>query len=507
MSKPPLSNESAPDPMASPVWIMVMQQKPWQSLRLRLVAWYSLLAGISMLVSDAYTYLEFRQTLLAQIDRSLEVSAIQARKNLDDEVDGLVFDPRRDAPLLASLLNDAGVEIYLISLNGSVKEQFGNSLSSLSTSSLKPGYNTVDKSTGRWRIYTKELLSPGGDPSGWLKVAQSLKPMDATLARVFQRNLLKLPILLGMIALGGLFLANRALQPIARITRTIQRIRVSGDLAQRIHYESSADDELAHLATLFDGMLDSIQATFDHERRFIADASHELRTPLTAMKGRLQVTLSQLRTVDTYEDTLRAIGLEVDRLIRLSNDLLLLSRLEQNHISAPTEKVDLGHLLAESVAQIQPLADLRHLHLTTTLESDLLILGSPDHLIRLFLNLLDNAVKNTPGDGSVDVQALASSNLVQVTIRDSGAGIPPQHLPHLFERFYRVEKSRSRALGGTGLGLAIAQEIVHRHHGTISVASQPGLGTTFTICFPRHRDPAADPHAPRPRRLGSAESS
>ncbi len=474
--------------------MLMKPRKPRQSLRLRLVVWYSLLAGISMLVSDGYTYLEFRQTLLAQIDRSLEVSAIQARKNLDDEVDALVFDPRRDAPLLASLLNDAGVEIYLISLDGSVKEQFGDSLSSLNTSNLKPGYNTLAKPSGRWRIYTKELLSKEGEPSGWLKVAQSLRPMDATLARVFQRNLLKLPILLGMIALGGLFLANRALQPIAQITRTIQRIRVSGDLAQRIHYKSSADDELARLATLFDGMLDSIQATFEHERRFTADASHELRTPLTAMKGRLQVTLSQLRTVETYEETLRAIGLEVDRLIRLSNDLLLLSRLEQNHIGGPMEPVDLGTLLAESAAQIQPLADLRQLQLTTDLAPALQIQGFPDHLIRLFLNLLDNAVKHTPAAGEVGLQARATEAGVQVILRDTGIGIPPEHLPHLFERFYRVEKSRSRALGGTGLGLAIAQEIVLRHHGQISVASEPGVGTTFTITFPRHGDqPVAKP--------------
>ncbi|MBE9155226.1 HAMP domain-containing protein [Cyanobium sp. LEGE 06113] len=473
---------------------MMKPRKRRQSLRLRLVVWYSLLAGVSMLVSDGYTYLEFRQTLLAQIDRSLEVSAIQARKNLDDEVDALVFDPRRDAPLLASLLNDAAVEIYLISLDGSVKEQFGDSLSSLNTSNLKPGYNTLAKPSGRWRIYTKELLSKEGEPSGWLKVAQSLRPMDATLARVFQRNLLKLPILLGMIALGGLFLANRALQPIAQITRTIQRIRVSGDLAQRIHYKSSADDELARLATLFDGMLDSIQATFEHERRFTADASHELRTPLTAMKGRLQVTLSQLRTVDTYEETLRAIGLEVDRLIRLSNDLLLLSRLEQNHIGGPMEPVDLGTLLAESAAQIQPLADLRQLQLTTDLAPALQIQGFPDHLIRLFLNLLDNAVKHTPAAGEVSLQARATEAGVQVILRDTGIGISPEHLPHLFERFYRVEKSRSRALGGTGLGLAIAQEIVLRHHGQISVASEPGVGTTFTITFPRHGDqPVAKP--------------
>ncbi|WP_231605405.1 cell wall metabolism sensor histidine kinase WalK [Synechococcus sp. CBW1006] len=285
--------------------------------------------------------------------------------------------------------------------------------------------------------------------------------------------------------MGGLFLANRALKPVGEITRMTEKVRISGDLTQRIRYHGTTDDELARLATLFDEMLDSLEATFEHERRFTADASHELRTPLTALKGRLQVTLSQSRVAETYVETLQAIEQEVDRLIRLSNDLLLLSRLDQNHDKGGFELIDLKDLLAATAAQIQPLADLRRIQLITDLAPDLQIQGSPDHLIRLFLNLLDNAVKHTPASGTVTVTAVAQRGSVQVSVSDTGPGISSEHLPHLFQRFYRVEKSRSRAMGGTGLGLAIAQEIVHRHHGTIAAQSQPGEGTTLRVSFPR----------------------
>lgn len=460
-------------------------RKPWQNLRFRLVAWYSLLAGLSMLVSDGYIYREFRQTLLGQVDRSLEVSAIQARKNLDDEVDTLEFDPRKDTPVLASLLNDAGVEIYLFSKNGSVKQHFGDSLLLSVPPELAPGFQTLAVQGGRWRTYTKEVVAADGQRSGWLMVAQSLQSADATLHALFKRNLLKLPVLLGMVGMGGLFLANRALKPVGEITRMTEKVRISGDLTQRIRYHGTTDDELARLATLFDEMLDSLEATFEHERRFTADASHELRTPLTALKGRLQVTLSQSRVAETYVETLQAIEQEVDRLIRLSNDLLLLSRLDQNHDKGGFELIDLKDLLAATAAQIQPLADLRRIQLITDLAPDLQIQGSPDHLIRLFLNLLDNAVKHTPASGAVTVTAVAQRGSVQVSVSDTGPGISAEHLPHLFQRFYRVEKSRSRAMGGTGLGLAIAQEIVHRHHGTIAAQSQPGEGTTLRVSFPR----------------------
>ncbi len=463
----------------------MMRRWPWHNLRFRLVAWYGLLAGFSTLVSDGFIYYEFRQILLAQLDNSLEVTAIQARKNLDDEVDGLEFDPRPDAQFLASLLNEAGVEIYLRGRDGRVKERFGETLAFSAETVVQPGFQTLSTPSGRWRTYTQEISTRNGRPPGWLTVARSLQPVDSTLANVFHRHLLKLPFLLGMVGLGGLFLANRALKPIAQIAQMTRQVRISGDLTQRIHYQGSADDELARLAKMFDEMLDSLQANFEQQKRFTADASHELRTPLTTLKGRLQVALSQPRTNETYVDALQAIQLEVDRLIRLSTDLLLLSRLEQHHQDLSFELVDLSDFLVAIAAQIQPLADVKNLKFVTHIAADLRIRACPDHLIRLFLNLLDNAVKYTPEQGLVSLAAEARNGAVVVSVSDSGIGISEDHLPHLFERFYRVEKSRSRSMGGTGLGLAIAQEIVHRHHGAIWVDSQPSSGTTFTVRFLR----------------------
>lgn len=461
------------------------RRRPWHNLRFRLVAWYSLLAGLSTLLSDGFVYYEFRQLLIAQVDKSLEVTAIQARKNIDDEVDRLEFDPRPDSPLLISLLNEAGVEIYLRGQDGSVKERFGDSLALSADRAVRSGFQTLATPDGRWRTYTQQLASRDGRPPGWLTVARSLKPVDSTLADVFNRHLLKMPFLLGMVGVCGLFLANRALKPIGQIAQTTRQVRISGDLTQRIHYQGTVDDELARLAKMFDEMLDSLQANFEQQNRFIADASHELRTPLTTLKGHLQVALSQCRTSEMYVDTLKIIQMEVDRLIRLSTDLLLLSRLEQHDQDLDLELVDLSDLLEAIAAQIKPLADLKRLTFETHIASDLRLHASPDHLIRLLINLLDNAVKYTPEQGMVALRAEGRDQSVIVHVSDSGIGISADHLPHLFERFYRVEKSRSRSMGGTGLGLAIAQEIAHRHHAAISVHSHPSTGTTFTVCFRR----------------------
>jgi signal transduction histidine kinase len=380
-------------------------------------------------------------------------------------------------------LDEAGVSVALLDRDGSISQRFGHSLTFPESVDLKQGFKTILNEDGRWRVYVREISRVNNRPAGWLRVAHSLQSVDATLRYLINYHLLKIPLLLSMIGLGGFLLANRALKPIGQITRMAERVMVSGDLTQRLNYRGAAD-ELERLATMFDDMLDSLQATFEREKRFIADASHELRTPLTAIKGRLHVTLRQLRGAEDYQDTLEAIEQEVDRLISLSSDLLLLSRLEQQSLELKLEPIDLSDLLAAIAEQIQPLADLHHLKFSTHIAPDLRIQGSPDHLIRLFLNLLDNAVKYTPEYGEVNLMAKCNNHAIQAIVQDTGIGIASEHLSHLFERFYRVEKSRSRAVGGTGLGLAIAQEIIHLHKGAISVKSQVGRGTTVTVTIP-----------------------
>lgn len=456
------------------------------SLRVRLVAWYSLLAGLTMLLFDAYLYFQFRRSLLAQVDRTLEIVAIQALKNIDSRAPTLAFRAPQDAQALAELLGEAGVSVHLFTRDGTLRGHFGKPLPTVDRADLSAGFQTWREGRESRRVYTSFLPARDGRPGGWLLATHSLRTVDRTSNYVLRQIVIGGPIFLGMVALGGLFLANRALNPIEQITSMASQIRESGDLTRRLHYQGTAD-ELKHLATMFDKMLDTLQKTFENERRFISDASHELRTPLTTIKGRITVTLNRPRSQSQYVEALQILEQEVDRLIRLSSDLLLLSQLEQHHSTSDPEVIDLSALLGEIAEQIQPLAELKQLALVRDIPPDLQVPGSPDRLIRLFLNLLDNAVKYTPPRGRIDLTARVEENTIDVRVANAGNGIAAEHLPHIFQRFYRTEASRSRQIGGTGLGLAIAQEIAHHHRGQIRVWSQPNQGTTFAVTLPRQK--------------------
>jgi heavy metal sensor kinase len=305
------------------------------------------------------------------------------------------------------------------------------------------------------------------------------------LGKMRVQLLLVLPVILLLTGLGGIFLANRTLHPIDQITRTAAEIG-AGDLSHRISYQGP-QDEIGRLAQTFDNMLSRLEAAFKRERRFTGDAAHELRTPLTVLRGQLDVTLSKSRKKSDYKSTLQALGGQVDRLIRLSNALLFLSRSDQKQLSWEPEPINLADLLDPIVEQILPLANERNLTVRINIPPGLLVYGDADHLIRLFLNLLDNAVKYTPEEGNIVLDAEEVSSGVRIEVSNSGEGIPQEHIQHLFERFYRVDYDRSSVTGGTGLGLAIAREIVLLHGGQISVESDIGKGTTFIVILPAQR--------------------
>jgi heavy metal sensor kinase len=300
---------------------------------------------------------------------------------------------------------------------------------------------------------------------------------------LLQEMLMAIPFILVAAALSGLFLANRALRPIANLTRIAQEISAGGDLSRRIA-DKGALDELGRLSQTFDRMLERLQASFEQQKRFAADASHELRTPLTAIKGRIGMILQQPRTQTQYQETLQQVEHQVDRMVRLTNDLLLLSRLDSHHFSWNPIAINVSQLLEATLEQMQQLALERRLRLVKEIEQDLVIQGDADYLIRVFVNLLDNAIKYTPAQGTVTVQAIAQRSEVCVIVSDTGRGIAPEHFGHLFERFYRAEADRSRQTGGTGLGLAIAHEIVRLHGGRLTLQSELNQGTTFTIQLP-----------------------
>jgi heavy metal sensor kinase len=322
-----------------------------------------------------------------------------------------------------------------------------------------------------------------------VQVAQEMDPVANALASLQTQILLGLPLALVLAIFGGFFLVGRALRPVERITATAEAID-AGDLSRRIGYRGPAD-EVGRLAATFDRMLDRLEKAFARERRFTGDAAHELRTPLTAMKGQIEVALSRQRSGKVYVETLREIGGQVERLIRISNDLLFMTRLEQAHGKRMLqEEVALSELLPTIVDQVRLLAAQKEIAITQEIGERVDVEGDLDLLIRLFLNLLDNAIKYTPPGGMVTVAAQAEAEEVVIVVSDTGAGIEAEHLPHLFERFYRVEGDRARPAGGeghggAGLGLAIAAEIVRVHGGTIRAKSVLGEGTSFIVRLPR----------------------
>ncbi len=454
----------------------------WATLRVRLTAWYTLLMALTLLFFSAYLYLRLERSMLAQVDATLQVAASQALSSVDEEDGRPAFQNTETSRLVADRLSQAGFAVRLIAPDGTVWDGFGSYQEMPLWVPAVAGYRTLGTGEARWRVYSQPVQAPDGQSVVWLQVAQSLAPLQDTLENLRTQMFLGLPLILALAGLGGYFLADRSLRPIDRITRTAQTIS-AGQLSRRIGY-TGPPDEVGRLAATFDQMLDRLQAAFDRERRFTADASHELRTPLTVLKGHLGVILSRPRTAEEYESALRDLEREVDRLIHLSTDLLFLARLDQRRLPWRPQALDISDLLNAVVEQIQPLADAKGLLLETTMEPGLVIQGDPDHLIRLFLNLLDNAVKYTPPDGQVTLRAGKGGTGVWIAIGDTGPGIPAEHLPHVFERFYRVEKARSRESGGAGLGLAIAYEIARWHGGTIEAQSEPGHGTIFTVHLP-----------------------
>jgi heavy metal sensor kinase len=460
----------------------VLRRSGGRTLRVRLTLWYLLLMGLTLLLFSSYLYVRTLHSLINQTDAALQVAASQAFANLDNENGRPGFQNTENTQTVARRLSESGFAVRLLTPDGSVWDGFGDYTAVPPWTPTSPGYVTLARGNTRWRLYAQPLQAPDGRIIGWLQVAQSLEAVQEALGSLRTQLLLGLPLVLLLAGVGGLFLADRALRPMDHIARTAQAISAS-DLTRRIAYHGPAD-EVGRLANTFDHMLDRLQAAFERERRFTADASHELRTPLTTLKGRLDVTLSQPRSRVEYEDTLRDLGREVNRLIRLSTDLLFLARLDEGHLHLQPEALDFNDLLDALIEQVQPLAEAKGVSLITESPAGLVIHGDPDHLIRLFLNLLDNAIKYTPPGGQVTVRAGNEGAGVRVAIGDTGPGIPSEAIPHLFERFYRVEAARSRESGGAGLGLAIAYEIARWHGGTLEVRSEPGQDTTFAVFLP-----------------------
>jgi two-component system OmpR family sensor kinase len=298
----------------------------------------------------------------------------------------------------------------------------------------------------------------------------------------------------------ALWLSRSITRPLRRMTRAAEDM-ARGDLRQQIPVQGS--DEVAQLATSFNRMSQEVEQSQQSLRDFLADASHELRTPLTSIQGFSQALLDgTLHDPSGAAEAGRIINEESLRMRRLVEDLLYLSRVESPEVASASAPVDVAGLLREASRRLQLTAEQRGLQLHLELADGPLVSGDADQLDRLFGNLLENAGKYTPSGGTIRVNLHATGATLVVTVHNSGSTIPSEDLPHLFERFYRVDKSRAREVEGSGLGLAIAKEVAQRHRGHISVTSSPAKGTTFVVTLPIGPAAAGAGAAPRRRSSG-----
>jgi heavy metal sensor kinase len=333
------------------------------------------------------------------------------------------------------------------------------------------------------RVYRETQRGASGRPFR-VEVAGRVRD-HRELARLLAGIALAAPPTLGLAVLVGLFLAGRALQPMEAVTRTARELS-AGDLSRRIALPGP-NDEIKLLADTFDAMLDRLEASFRSQQSFVTDASHELRTPLTILQGHADLVLSDDEAdLPQCRRALEVVSAEVRRLSRVVSSLLTLARADAGSLAVSSEPVDLANLCEEVVGQLLSLAGSRTLAYEGPRE--LVVVGDPDWLRQLLLNLVENALHHTPPDGSIRITGERRGDETRVEVRDNGCGIPPADLPHVFDRFYRVDKARSRSRGGAGLGLSIARWIVERHGGTMDLESEPGVGTTAAVTLPAARE-------------------
>jgi heavy metal sensor kinase len=461
-----------------------------RSIRVRLTLWYVLLLGVALAVFGGALYLALSVTLYDDLDDVLVNGAILVINSLQVDAErGVIAGP--EEPLAWSDPRQGEHLWRVVDRTGKIVAESG--VQDLGDLPLDPtviaqalaghdSFQTVRVGDNLIRVYTAPAIH-SGQIVGVVQQGVSMDDMLQILSAFRWILLVALPLTLALASGGGLFLAGRALRPVDQITRAAQTIGAQ-DLSQRLNLDLP-DDELGRLAHTFDAMIGRLDEAFHRQRRFTADASHELRTPLTIIKGDLSVALARRRDAEYYHRVLVEVDEEVDQMRRLMERLLALARADAEGLSLQRQATDLSVLLADLVEQARPLGEAKGLDLVARIDPGLVATVDPDAVTQVVLNLLDNAFKYTPsGEVRLIASRTASGDKVRIAVSDGGPGIPAEHLPYIFDRFYRVDPARSRELGGAGLGLAIARELIHAHGGEISVDTVPGCGSTFTVYLP-----------------------
>ncbi len=439
------------------------------SLRFRLTLWYSLVLTIGLLLFGSAVWLALRQAMYGTIGSTEK-----------QYVEGLVKVLRTE---IAEGIPPAQLREELTEYANAIPEGYWIQVRDGTGALLLEG-TPQPGAVLRTRPLSDTVVV--NQSSFVVSAIASLDEANAVLDHLLWMMLLAVPVTLVLAGFGGYLLSRRALSPVDEVTAAARSITLQ-NLSQRLSVPRTGD-ELQRLSEAWNETLARLDLAVKRLTQFTADASHELRSPIAVMRAAAEIALRKERTPEEYREALRQVGEEAERTSQLVEDLLTLARADAGLHAWPMTQVDLTKLIEEEVEHARALASRHGLAVESNSQaSPVLLNGHEAGLRRLLSVLVDNAIRYTPPGGSVNLRARQDANSVQIEVRDTGVGIPPEVIPHIFERFYRADESRNRDAGGSGLGLSIAKWIADRHDAKIQVESAPERGSAFTVVFPKRR--------------------
>jgi heavy metal sensor kinase len=455
------------------------------SIKFRFTLWYLLVLVVLLTALSAGIYFYLSRSLYQNLDDSLELRSTQLRS-----IPAILESIRQgefqeELGEIVILYFYSGSQLMEVSPRGTsipLSDEFISQ--AIAGTSLFTTIQTEEGEGLRLLAVPVNLNMPGPPPGihpATLVIARSTKQIDQALVGLVRTLIIAVPLALALAAAGGIFLARRALKPVDKISQTAQEIG-EGDLSQRINVYTQ--DELGRLAATLNEMIGRLEKAFQRQKQFTSDASHELRAPLAVIEAESSLALQKKRPSSDYRQSLETISQESRQMSSLIDQLLTLARADAGKEQWNFTEVDLGKLINKLSTDVEILCQEKGLNFQLGQIQDLAVKGDEARLRELFMNILDNAIRYTPAPGTVSVSLRREGQMAVIAITDTGIGIPAEDIPLIFERFYRVDKSRSRAEGGTGLGLAICRHIAEAHGGKIEVESQVGAGSTFSIWLP-----------------------
>jgi len=479
----------------------------FRSIRFKLTLWYVLILGILLISFSAFLYLTLSGSLYRDVDHKLrslaEVIASESTSPLFKYGFGTI-----DQTLEASMnLKPIGKFIQVLDESGRIGQKSDNLKSVQLPISLHALRNAskglITYETNRslrntpLRIITFPIKE-NDQVTKIIQVASSLQDVEDVLRTLVLILIITVPSILMIASLGGLFLANKALKPVDQITQTA-RLITSQNLNQRIQ-TLKVKDEISRLIDTFNEMISRLDQSFRQVKQFTTDASHELKTPLTILKGEVEVGLRKQRLPHEYEQILQSNLEEINRMSKIVEDLLLLSKADIGEIRLIKEDIHLNRFIHGLIEQMKILAQPKSIRIeTSNHQEEVHVLADPLRMRELFINLIENGIKYTEDGGKILITITkethdpfgapfslgrSSESFAHITVADTGIGIAKEDQEKIFDRFFRVDKARSREQGGSGLGLSICKWIVEAHQGQITVQSEPGKGSSFTVRLP-----------------------